>query len=159
MTAAVKRNMTLLALGSLGYCNACAEPLPSELENYREECLKMNCEPISVKNDDPHEGVKDVFACNVSEEALLETLEGAPYPDGTIIVKESTRTDSDYPWLIATARKRGDSWKWDEYTRNFENEDFLRIVSGESVCTDCHDKARSRDWIFTEFVPEEFCTE
>jgi hypothetical protein len=156
MAVAVKRNMALFALG---WFTACAEPLPGDIENYREECLKMNCEPIAVSNDDPHEGLKDVFACNVSEEALLETLDGAPYPDGTIIVKESTRSDSDYPWLVATARKRGDAWKWDEYTRNFENEEFLRIVSGESVCTDCHDRAINRDWIFTVYRPEAACAD
>lgn len=149
-----KRSVLLILLA---WPSACAEPLPDDVENYREECLKMNCEPIGVTKDDPHDGEKDVFACNLSEDELLRTLDGAPFPDGTLIVKESTRRDSDYPWLIATARKRGNDWKWDEYTKNFEDEEFLHILSGESVCTDCHKKVSYRDWIFTVYQPPDDC--
>lgn len=127
----------------------CAEELPDDVADYRERCIRMNAEPIAVTSDDPHEGVKDVFACNVELEVLLR--QERPFPDGTIIVKESTRSDSDFPWLVATARKQGEGWAWDEYTRNFDNEPFLRILGGESSCIDCHRRVEAVDWIYTFF--------
>ena len=137
---------------SLVVC-ACAETLPDDVTDYREDCTKMNAEPLPKRADDPHEGVKDVYACNVPEADLVANER--PFPDGTIIVKEATRSDANYPWLVATARKLDGEWQWDEYTRNFEDEDFVHIISGESVCIDCHDSAKDRDWIFTRYTIED----
>jgi hypothetical protein len=53
--------------------------------------------------------------------------------------------------LIAIARKQGGVWQWDEYTRNFADEDFRHILAGQSVCTGCHVKAQAADWIFTTY--------
>lgn len=132
--------------------SGCAEPLPDDLANFRDKCVKINAEPIPEKDSDPHRGVKDVWVCNV-EAAKIPTPGGDgafTYPDGTIVVKESTKDGQGYPWLIATARKEGGSWTWDEYTRNFPDQEFLRIYAKENVCTDCHkDVAESSDWIFT----------
>jgi hypothetical protein len=72
-----------------------------------------------------------------------------------VIVKESTREDASYPWLVATARKEGGVWHWDEYSRNFEDEDFLHILASETVCTECHQGVQRLDWIFTTY---EDCT-
>ncbi len=110
----------------------------------------MNAAPIPVKPDDPHNGVKDVFACNVPLEELMSN--SRPFPDGAVIIKESTRPDADFPWLVATARKRGTEWEWDEYSRNFEDEPLLRILPSEQVCIDCHKKAEPADWIYTPFT-------
>jgi hypothetical protein len=154
MVHAFRRSLVLLVAALLVHC---AQPLPGDIADYRERCVPMNCDPISVKSDDPHEGEKDVFACDVPEAALLDTLDGAPFPEGSIIVKESTRRDSNYPWLVATARKKSDGWQWDEYSRNFENEEFLHIAAGEDVCIDCHRKARVADWIYTVYEPADTC--
>lgn len=145
------RLVSLLGLSSL--LAGCGETLPDDVADYRERCLKMTSEPIPKTDDDPHEGEKDVFACNLSCAEVNER----PFPDGTLIVKESTRSDSDFPWLVATARKEGGSWQWDEYTRNFENEDFVRILPGEDVCIDCHKKWESQDWIVTYLDNEAEC--
>jgi hypothetical protein len=112
----------------------------------------MNREPLPRRGDDPHDGEKDVFACNVPLAQLEDNQR--PFPDGTIIVKESTQPDLDYPWLVATARKRAGEWTWNEYTRNFESEEFLEIAASESVCIDCHRRVRGSDWIYTRYAAQ-----
>ncbi|GMV43199.1 MAG: hypothetical protein AMXMBFR64_49150 [Myxococcales bacterium] len=132
---------------------ACAEPLPDDLANFRDKCIRINAAPIPEKADDPHRGDKHVWACNV-ELAKIPRPGATPFawPDGALIVKESTRAGQDYPWLIAMARKEGGAWTWDEYTRNFPDQELLRIYADPSVCTGCHeDVAESSDWIFTAF--------
>ena len=136
-----------LGLGLFAGLSGCSDPLPSSVENYREACLRMTCNPIPTKNDDPHQGRKHVYACGISMERLASNER--PFDDGVLIVKESMRDDSSYAWLVATAKKRDGRWRWDEYTRNFEGEDFLHIASGESVCIDCHKKVSDKDYIYT----------
>lgn len=151
MRSPFRTTALLLSLPALA---ACAEPLPADLEGFRERCIRMNADPIPEKDADPHRGVKDVWACNVAQDQLPDADGNVPfpYPDGTIIVKESTREGQDYPWLIATARKKGGTWEWEEYTRNFPDQEFLKIYAKETVCTDCHtDAAESSDWIFTVY--------
>lgn len=142
----------LVAVVSLA---ACAEELPADLRDYATRCVRMNAEPIGPTADDPHLGTKDVYACGVAE-ADLTTPEGGPlrdYPVGAVIIKESVADGASAPWLVAVADKRGGAWAWAEYTRNFDDEPFLRIPGGESVCTDCHQRARTTDWIFTRYTP------
>jgi hypothetical protein len=110
----------------------------------------MNREPIARYYGDPHKGMKNVFGCSLQQEQLQANLR--PFADGTLIVKESIREGEAFPWLIATARKQRGSWQWDEYTRNFADEDFRHILAGESVCTGCHVKAQAADWIFTSYT-------
>lgn len=128
---------------------ACSDPLPPELADYRSTCVRMTCSPLPKRQDDPHDGVKHVYACGADEATLA--LNERPFADGVTIVKESMREDSDFAWLVATARKRKDRWRWDEYTRNFEGERFLHIAASESVCIDCHRKVRDVDYIYTYY--------
>jgi hypothetical protein len=130
---------------------ACAETLPSDVANYREDddCRRMNQELLPQRGDDPHKGEKNVYACNVPFDVLRSNQR--PFPEGAIIIKESIRKDSDYAWLVATARKRADGWKWNEYSRNFEDEEFVHILPGEQVCIDCHKKVEPGDWIYTYY--------
>lgn len=109
----------------------------------------MNLVPIPRRDPDPHPGRKNVYACNVPVTDLENGTR--PFADGTIIVKESIKENVDYPWLIATARKEHGQWQWDEYTRNFADEEFLHTLGAESICTDCHSRARAADWIFTQY--------
>lgn len=131
---------------------ACGSELPDDVPGYQTRCVRMNAQPIPRYEDDPHKGNKNVYACNVDMAALEANKR--PFPDGTLIVKESTREGDAFVWLIATARKQGGAWKWNEYTRNFPDEDFRHILAGESVCTDCHAKAKGADWIYTPYVRE-----
>lgn len=111
----------------------------------------MTPEPLPPTADDPHDGHKRVWACDVDAAVVAETPRSLddPWPDGTLIVKDSVKEHQGYVWLVATARKTDGRWSWREYTRNFEGDDFLRILAPESVCVDCHRKAETSDWIYT----------
>lgn len=129
--------------------SACGSPLPDDIPGYQSRCARMNGQPIPRYGGDPHEGIKNVYACGVPEEQLRANVR--PFPEGTLIVKESMREGQTFAWLIAVARKREGAWHWDEYTRNFADEDFRHILAGQSVCTGCHVRAQSVDWIFTSY--------
>lgn len=133
------------------FAGACSPTLPSDVPGYESRCLRLNAQPIPRYAGDPHKGMKNVYVCNASMEQVKANTR--PFPDGTLIVKDSTREGELHTWLIATARKESGSWRWDEYTRNFGDEDFRQILAGESVCTGCHVKARDADWIFTTYTP------
>ncbi|HIA02393.1 MAG TPA: hypothetical protein EYN66_10855 [Myxococcales bacterium] len=149
------RTLTLVLVLFLA---GCGEPLPADVEDYAnsENCFQMNAELIAPTEDDPHEGFKNVYACNITPEDLISES-GAPifpYPPNTLIVKESRKETQDYVWLIATAKKTGGTWEWAEYTRNFANEEFIKIPAPASVCTDCHKKAKAADYIFTVYTSD-----
>lgn len=129
----------------------CAEELPADVAGYRSDpdCVLMNPTPLPERSDDPHEGQKNVYACGV-ERAALESNR-RPFDDGAVLIKESTRTDSEFAWLVSTARKTRSGWRWEEYTRNFADEAFLSVAVAESVCVDCHRKVEGVDWIYTVF--------
>jgi hypothetical protein len=138
-----------LGLWFLSIASCASDTLPADVVDYQTRCTRMNAHPIPRYDGDPHAGTKNVYACNVDQE-LLRT-NARPFPDGTVIVKDSTKENVTYRWLVATARKQGGRWSWDEYTRNFDGEDFARILASESVCTNCHEHAKEADWIFTAF--------
>jgi hypothetical protein len=138
-----------LVLGALA--SGCGAPLPDDVAGYQSRCVRMNAQPIPPYESDPHRGMKNVYACNLTPEQVASNER--PFPDGTLIVKESTRVGEDFVWLVALARKQAGAWQWDEYTRNFADEDLRHGLASASVCTDCHTRARSRDWIFTTYAP------
>lgn len=129
---------------------ACGGALPGDIPGYDARCVRMNATPIAVTDPDPHNGVKNVYACNVPQQALQANKR--PFPDGTVIVKESRRDGNPWIWLIATARKQGGKWRWNEYTRNAADGQFRHILAPESVCTNCHDRVDDEDWIFTSYA-------
>ncbi|MDX2023719.1 MAG: hypothetical protein SF187_26005 [Deltaproteobacteria bacterium] len=138
---------------ALALVAACGETLPADIEGYQTAptCVRLNKDPIPPYEGDPHKGIKNVFACNVDLPVLLANTR--PFPDGTIIVKESRRPGVAYTWLVATARKQEGRWRWDEYTRNFDNEGHERVPVPQSKCMDCHAKAAAQDFIFTTYDP------
>jgi hypothetical protein len=145
------RSSGLAALPVLGLvlAGACGSTLPEDVVGYETRCTRLNAQPIPRYDGDPHAGTKNVYACGVSLEDLR--AHRRPFPDGTLIVKDSTREGQAFSWLVATARKQGGAWRWDEYTRNFGDEDFRHILAGQSVCTSCHVKAQAADWIFSAY--------
>ena len=124
----------------------CAEPFPFDALAIREDCHPLTQDEIPPYPDDPHAGYKSVYACGVAPEALGEL----PYPDGTLIVKFSRRSAHQHAYLVATADKQEGVWRWAEYTRNFEDEPFLKLAISEQVCVACHQSVSGTlDWIFT----------
>lgn len=130
-------------------CAGCGESLPPDLAGYESSCVKLNRDEIPPYEGDPHAGFKNVFACNVPQDAL--EADERPFPDGTIIIKESRRQGQDFTWLVAVARKEEGRWRWDEYTRNFGSEDHVRLLLPQSKCTNCHERVSSRDYIYTGY--------
>ena len=140
----MKRCLLLIGLTCLF---ACGEPLPADVADYASTCIRLNAEEIPPDDDVPHGDYKTVYACHVS----VAELEARDYPDGTVMVKSSRKTEQDYPFLIATARKRDGQWSWAEYTRNFPTEAFLKLPIAEAVCVNCHRKYEALDWIATPY--------
>ncbi len=138
-------------VGAMG----CANEVPDSIAGYGTRCLLMNKSPIPPTDDDPHDGVKDIYICNVEAADLLDAGQKPryPYPEGSLIIKESIRTHQDFVWLIATAEKKNGSWEWHEYTRNFESEPLLEAAAGEGVCIDCHKKVEAQDFIYQVYQP------
>lgn len=136
----------LVVLTSAG----CGSSPPDDVAGYASRCVRLNASAIPPYPGDPHAGMKNVYACEVDE--ALARANTRPFPDGTLIVKESTRPGESFVWLLATARKQGGAWRWDEYTRNFGDEELRHGLAGESVCTSCHVQAQAIDWIFTRYA-------
>ena len=141
---------------------ACAELPTVEMLDY-ESCIQLNAEPIPpAGDDDPHDGWKDVYACRVTLDDLVDgdgTLLTPPWPDGSLVIKTSCFTgpcdeDGAYPWLLATAEKQDGAWTWKEYTRNFPDDKLALIGAPESLCIDCHAKYENQDWIVTLYEAE-----
>lgn len=131
---------------------AAPEALEPGLPDYvagHESWTKLNAAPIPpAEGGDPHAGTKDVFA---SEPKGAD----GRFPDGTVIVKRSTREGDDYVHLVAVMRKQAGSdpehgdWAFVEYTRDAAEAPFAELASG-SICSSCHMQAADDgDWAFT----------
>ncbi len=143
-----------LVILALALAAACTSELPSDVVGYGERCIRLNAAPIPPRADDPHEGDKNVYACNVTRDQLVDAAGQPilPYPDGSLLIVEATKPEQGWVWLLGTARKEQGRWTWEEYKRNFSNDDFLAVLSGEGVCVDCHRRVESSgDWIFTAY--------
>jgi hypothetical protein len=136
--------MKAILLAAVLLLSGCGDTLPDDARDPAADCIRLNALPIPPTARDPHAGTKNVYVCHTATTR-------PPFPDGTLVVKQSTRPGESFPWLVATARKHAGAWSWDEYTRNFADEDLVHNLAAESVCTGCHVRARAQDWIFTRF--------
>jgi hypothetical protein len=150
VTMAVAGGAVALAPATLTGC--ATTTLPYDVAGYETRCARLNVEPIPPHGDDRHRGFKNVYACYVDRDQLREHRR--PFPEGTLIVKESRRPRESFVWMIALARKHGGVWSWEEYTRNFSDDDLRRGFASAAVCTDCHAAAQRDDWIFTRYQGE-----
>lgn len=142
----------IVLIGFMQFMGCSPESLPSDFV-VDDECIRVNEALIEPTKDDPHEGFKNVYLCHTDPGILLsDSLPVFPYPDGTKYIKTSTLEGRSFPWLIAIAEKADGTWHWNEYTRNFENEDYLKLPVDEFVCENCHKKAKSTDSIFTIYT-------
>ena len=130
---------------------ACETTLPDAVEGYADRCPKLNPSEIPPYDGDPHPGMKNVYACDVDRSVVEANLR--PFPEGTVIVKESTRPGESTP-LVGGHRtaSRTAAGARDEYTRNFSDESLRRNLAGQSICTDCHQRARALDSNITRFA-------
>ncbi len=141
----------------IALCSACGTPLPDAIAGFETRCIELTTDEVPPHDDDPHEGFKRVYACDLTLDQLVDETGATrrPFPEGTLIVKSSRRDGQDFSWLVATAHKEGGVWDWAEYTRNFVDEELRLIPAGPEVCVDCHRGAQSLDWIFTSYQPRQ----
>ena len=146
---------------SVGLMACDSEPLPGTLNGYVNsgKCVVLNLDPIPPDSGVPHPGYKTVYACHDQPELFFEGEQwlGTPYPDGTMIIKESCmdggcgEVEDDFVFLVATAEKVAGSWQWHEYTRNFDYEELLEVPFPESACISCHEDVAAADYMFTGY--------
>lgn len=141
--------MKYLAILATLSVSACGASVPDDLKDYEQRCIRLNQAPIPKYPGDPHAGMKNVYVCNLSADEVAKDVR--PFPDGAMVVKDSQREGEDFKWLIATARKQNGRWSWDEYTRNFSNEEMLGLLTSDSKCLSCHKRAVKDDYIFTRY--------
>ena len=123
--------------------------LPRQILGYQ-DWLKLNEDPIRPNPDgDPHLGTKDVYASQRAE----RSGDSLAYPDGTIIVKEAARPDTDFIGLVAIMRKEAGAdpehgdWIFTEYTRDRAGSRFA-LQARDEVCWSCHVGAQATDWVW-----------
>ena len=129
--------------------------LPDETAGY-ENWLKLNANPIPpAGGGDPHNGTKNVYVNQERADITDQNGEQVfPYPDGTIIVKESVRPGRNFIGLIAIMQKSEgndpahNDWAFAEYTRGAEDKAFGKIAEG-GVCWGCHIGAQNVDYVYT----------
>mgnify|MGYP004363719535 CR=1 FL=1 len=90
--------LTLSVFGTLAAC--ASEPFPESLEGYAtsDECVLLNLDAVPPDDEVPHPGYKSIYACHETPELFFdgETWVGPPYPDGTLIVKESCMDGANF---------------------------------------------------------------
>lgn len=127
--------------------------LPADIAGYN-QWLKLNAEPIPpVAGSDPHRGTKDVYVNQERNVIAPDGQQRFPYPDGSIVVKES-RADSGFIRVVAIMRKKagsnpaGNDWEYEEYIRRDADSPFPNPLTG-AFCQGCHSDATNRDYVFT----------
>ena len=127
--------------------------LPADIAGYN-QWLKLNAEPIPpVAGSDPHRGTKDVYVNQERNVIAPDGQQRFPYPDGSIVVKES-RADSGFIRVVAIMRKKagsnpaGNDWEYEEYIRRDADSPFPNPLTG-AFCQGCHSDAANRDYVFT----------
>jgi len=123
--------------------------LPADIAGYN-QWLKLNAEPIPpVAGGDPHRGTKDVYVNQERDVIAPGGRQRYPYPDGSIVVKES-RADAGFIRLVAIMRKKagsnpaGNDWEYEEYIRRDADSPFPNPLTG-AFCGGCHARAADRD--------------
>jgi len=139
---------------ALAGANTALPGLPADVAGF-ERWLRLNATPLPVRPGDPHRGVKDVFVNRSRDQIAPGGAQRFPYPDGSIVVKASTRPGEDFVWLVAIMRKRAGSdpahgnWQFVEYTRPGAGDRFT-VLARDGVCWGCHGDVRAAsDWVFT----------
>jgi hypothetical protein len=109
--------------------------------------IRLNGEPLPPRENDPHNGTKNVYSDQHMTDELL-------FPVGTRVIKEGIRPGADFVGLIATMRKlqgrnpEFNDWVFVEYTRESAEEPFTELARG-NVCESCHMQVAQLDYVFT----------
>jgi hypothetical protein len=155
-TTATSTTTTTTATATTTTTQPALAGIPPDVAGYR-TWLRMNAVPIPIHGAaDAHFGTKDVYVNQPRETLAPAGVQRLPFPDGTILVKESTRPGRDFVGLVSIMRKRAGSdpqhgdWEFVELGRGSAAE-VLVEVGRDDICWTCHAFAESKglDWVYT----------
>jgi hypothetical protein len=110
--------------------------------------------------ESPHAAPKDVYVNDVGRDAALGR--SFPFPEGTVLVKETTDEDALRVAVITAMRKvagfdpdRGD-WQYAMFERqddgSFAGDWVATDTDMHQMCTSCHQQAADRDYAFLDYM-------
>jgi plastocyanin len=149
--------IVLVTLASAG----AQQGVPAEIEPYR-AWTKMNGAPLTDPSN-PRAGPKNTFI-NLSPAQLREIIgpgarDRKPYPDGTIIVRESLDVDTGFVRVLFVQKKdsnaaRTKGWVFSGFSRSRADEPFQPLAVPDPVarCLNCHEQMRASDLVFTPWL-------
>ncbi len=135
--------------------------IPSEIENYR-SWTKMNSILLNDPSN-PRAGQKNTFI-NQSHNQLKEIFAPGgrvqkPFPDGTIVVRESLDPAEGFVRVLFVQRKdssvaRTKGWVFTGFLRSTAKEPYQPLAIPDPVarCLDCHAQVRNTDFVFTPYL-------
>ncbi len=134
---------------------------PAEITEYR-TWTKVNRTALTDPSN-PRAGPKNTFI-NLSPAQLREIVgPGArnrkPFPDSTIVVRESLDVDAGFVRVLFVQKKdssavRTKGWAFSGFTRNRADEPYqpLPIPDPVARCLNCHEQMRASDLVFTPWL-------
>lgn len=135
--------------------------IPEDIAQYR-TWTKMNANLLTDPSN-PRAGPKNTFI-SLPPSALLEVVASGgrvrkPFPDSTIVVRESLDTDTGFVRVLFVQRKDSSAaqtkgWVFTGFTRTAADKPFepLAIPDPVARCLNCHEQMRATDMVFTPYT-------
>jgi plastocyanin len=135
--------------------------IPAEIEPYR-SWTKMNAAPLTDPSN-PRAGAKNTFV-NLTPAQLRDIVGSGgrvqqPFPDGTIVVRETLDPDAGFVRILFVQRKdaaqaRTKGWVFSGFARNTATDAYQPLPIADPVvrCLNCHEQVRHSDQVFTPYL-------
>lgn len=119
-----------------------ADGLPAYTDGWQ-KWQRINAKPFRDRGplSAAHTGLKNVYAS--------KRKRGKTWPNGTVIVKTIVQPGTRFVGQFAVMRKVSGRWRFVEYQRSSPRARYTLLAQGQ-LCVDCHVKARSTDYVFTQ---------
>lgn len=145
----------------IAHLAAAQSEIPAQIQPYR-TWTKMNAILLTDPSN-PRAGPKNTFV-NLSPDELRDILGPGgrvlkPFPDGTIIVRESLNPAEGWVSVLFVQRKdstatRTKGWVFTGFSRTAAAAQFQPLAIADPVprCLDCHAQVKNSDFVFTPFL-------
>jgi len=159
------RPLVALLVGALvlstSHLAAAQSEIPAEIQPYR-TWTKMNAALLTDPSN-PRAAPKNTFI-NLRANELREIIGpgGAvrrPFPDGTIIVRETNHPTEGWAGILFIQRKdsaatRTQGWVFSGFSRASGTQPFQPVAIADPVsrCLDCHAQVKNADFVFTPYL-------
>lgn len=128
-----------------------AQGVPAALDGYM-TWLRLNADTVTENPSGAHPQPKNVYV-NLEPSELLAPDGSfvAPFPDGTIVVKE--RLDPEALWVdrIYVMEKVEGAWSYGFYDRTADGTFAGQDLGTDNFCSGCHQGASGTDFVFTTY--------